>query len=63
MDTSSLAPDIRKKFIQVLAGDVALLDFEKWLYQENRLEETLPKSTYLCLLEFDYKRKSTFYVK
>ena len=51
----------RQKFIQVLAGDLALIDFEEWLYKAKGLEKNLPEKVYLSLLELDYKSQSAFY--
>lgn len=61
MDAIKLPSKIYKIFIQVLAVDVSLLDFEQWLYKEKKLEEILPKRIFLSLLEFDYKNPSTLY--
>ncbi len=58
---ANLPLEVRQIFVQVLAKEISLLDFEQWFYGKMELEEILPQKTYFSLLELDYHNKSSFY--
>jgi hypothetical protein len=51
----NLPTDIKEIFFETLYGDKSVLDFEQWLYADERLETILAPEDYLDLISYGYK--------
>lgn len=51
----TLPTDINEIFFETLHGDRSVLEFEKWLYNDKRLERILAAEDYLDLISYGYK--------
>lgn len=50
-----LPPDINKIFIDTISGELPVLEFEQWLYNNKQLETILSAEDYLDLISYGYK--------
>ena len=50
----ALPADIQLVFFETLYGTRSVLEFEKWLYADKRLENMLPPQDYVDLLSYQY---------
>ena len=57
----TLPSDIKQIFFETLNGERSVLEFEKWLYADNRLEIILNSDDYLDLISFGYKADNAKY--
>ncbi|WP_299495122.1 hypothetical protein [uncultured Shewanella sp.] len=48
-------------FFKLVAHEIELSEFEKWVYFESRLEETLHPNDYLALISINYKTPVALY--
>ena len=52
-----LPNDLQYTFFKVLCHETSLLDFEKWLYSHEKLEQQLGNEIYLDLISLNFKDK------
>ncbi len=48
-------------FFKLVSHEIELLEFEKWVYSESKLEEILNPNDYLKLISINYKTPSGLY--
>jgi len=48
-------------FFKLVSHEIELLEFEKWVYSESKLEEILSSNDYLELISINYKTPSGLY--
>lgn len=48
-------------FFKLVSHEIELLEFEKWVYSESKLEEILSSDDYLELISINYKTPSGLY--
>lgn len=53
---TTLPDNIRMKLFNTLNGDIAIEDFEKWIYGDSKLESILNQDDYLDLISLNYKK-------
>lgn len=57
----TLPSDIKQTFFDTLNGNKTVLEFEKWLYADKRLELILNSDDYLDLISYGYKADNAKY--
>lgn len=57
----TLPNDIKKVFFETLHGDISVLEFEKWLYDNKSLEKSLTPDDYLDFISLNYKNTEAKY--
>ncbi len=53
--------DIKEKFYKVINGEIALDDFEQWIYSNGELEKQLGNGDYTNLISLNFKKSSDKY--
>jgi len=53
--------EIENSFFRFLAGELALQEFEQWLYSTSEIEDYLGKPAYLDLISFDFQQPAVNY--
>lgn len=48
-------------FFKTMHGDIAITEFEKWIYDNKDLEKKIPADQYLNLIELNYKKPGVKY--
>ena len=57
----TIPEDIKQIFFETLLGDKTILEFEKWLYEDERLQQIINEEDYLDLISFNYKSAKAKY--
>lgn len=50
-----LPQNIKEQFFKTIKGDISLLDFEQWLYDNKEIEKHLDSDDYLNLISINFK--------
>jgi hypothetical protein len=56
-----LPPHIKERFFQTLNGKIALVDFERWLYADEELEDLLQPDDYLAFISLNFNKSGAKY--
>ena len=57
----TLPYDIKERFYKVIIGNITLVDFEQWLYSDEKLETYLGNEDYIDLISLNFKKNSAKY--
>lgn len=58
---TTLPKNIKEQFFKIIKGDISLLDFEQWLYDNKEIEKHLDSDDYLNLLSINFKKGGAKY--
>ncbi|PQJ12605.1 hypothetical protein CJD36_002340 [Flavipsychrobacter stenotrophus] len=61
MSQIALPQNIKEIFFKTIKGEIAILDFEQWLYADKEIENYLTEDDYLDLISLNFKKSGAKY--
>ncbi|HTH57953.1 MAG TPA: hypothetical protein VL728_18020 [Cyclobacteriaceae bacterium] len=61
MTETKLTDEDKIVFFKTMHGDISLIEFEKWVYENKDLEKIIPAESYFGLIEMNYRKSGAKY--